>query len=97
MSHDAVKLDSTIVRHSDIVFNQMDGETIMMSIDNGEYYGTNVMGSRIWDLLETPRTVSEIRDALLPDFDVTREQCEKDILAFLNRMESRNVVKIVAV
>ncbi len=95
MNDDAVGINSTIVRDTGIVFNQLDGETIMMSIENGEYYGMNAMGTRIWDLLETPRRVSEIRDALMPDFDVELEQCEKDILAFLNLMESRKVIKIV--
>jgi hypothetical protein len=91
-----IKLDSKIVRDTHIVFNEMDGETIMMSIENGEYYGMNSMGSRIWNLLETPKAVSEICDALLIDFDVTMEQCVKDLLPFLNRMAVKGVVKISA-
>jgi hypothetical protein len=94
-SVNAIDMDSRIVRSSDIVFNEMDGETIMMSIENGEYYGINSIGSRIWKLLETPKAASEICDALLPDFDVTREQCAKDVLLFLNRMAEKGVVKIV--
>jgi hypothetical protein len=90
-----ISMDSTIVGDTNIVFNEMDGETIMMSIENGEYYGINSIGSRIWKLLETPKAASEICDALLPDFDVTREQCAKDVLLFLNRMAEKGVIKIV--
>lgn len=95
-SDNLIKMDSKIVRETHLVFNEMDGETIMMSIENGEYYGMNSMGSRIWSLLETPKTVSEICDTLLPDFDVTLEQCVKDLLPFLNRMAVKKVVKIIS-
>ena len=90
-----IKMDSKIVRENNIVFNEMDGETIMMSIESGEYYGINSIGSRIWKLLETPKAASEICDAVLPDYDVTREQCAKDVLLFLNKMAEKGVVKIV--
>ena len=96
MSADVViKMDSKIVSDTKIVFNEMDGETIMMSIENGEYYGINSIGSRIWKLLETPQVASEICDTLLPDYDVTREQCAKDVLLFLNKMAEKGVIKIV--
>jgi hypothetical protein len=91
----AIDMDSRIVRSSDIVFNEMDGETIMMSIENGEYYGINSIGSRIWKLLETPRTVSDLCETLQPDFDVTPEQCARDVLFFLNRMAEKEVIRII--
>jgi len=90
-----IGLETKIVGNTSVVFNEMDGEIIMMSIDKGEFYGINSLGSRIWQMLETPKAVSEVCDALLPDFDVTREQCEKDILFFLNRLAEKEVIKIV--
>lgn len=77
-----------------VVFNEMDGEIIMMSIANGEFYGINALGSRIWQMLETPKAVSEICDGLMSDFDVTREQCEQDVLLFLTRMVEKGVMTV---
>lgn len=77
-----------------VVFNEMDGEIIMMSIANGEFYGINALGSRIWQMLETPKAASEVCDALMPDFDVTREQCEQDVLLFLTRMVEKGVMTV---
>jgi hypothetical protein len=94
-ANNEITMDSKIVGNAKIVFNEMDGETIMMSIENGEYYGMNSMGTRIWRLLSTPKRVSDICDTLLPDFDVTQEQCSKDVLLCLNKMAEKGVVKIV--
>ncbi len=90
-----LKMDSKLSRNADIIFSDMDGETVMMSIDNGEYYGINPIGSRIWNALETPHTPSEIIDMLLPHFDVTRDQCARDVIPFLERMVEKGIIKSI--
>ena len=90
-----IRMDSKIVRDNEIIFSDMDGETVMMSVERGEYYGINPIGSRIWGLLESPKKVSELGDVLQPDYDVTPEQCARDVLLFLNQMLEKGIIKIV--
>ena len=91
-----IGLDSTISPSEDLVSSDLDGEIVMMSIENGEYYGLDEIGSRIWTLLEEPKKVSELCDILLEEFEVEREQCEEEVLAFLNEMASDDLIHIVA-
>lgn len=68
-------------------YQQMDSpshRTAMMSIQNGEYYGLDDIGSREWELIEKPVKVSDLIDTLLERSDVDRGTCEKDVLKFLN-------------
>ena len=90
-----IQTNSKIRRDNELIFSEMDGETVMMSVERGEYYGIDPIGSRIWGMLETPKTMSELCDTLLPDYDVTREQMEKDVLAFLKQMLEKGIIKIV--
>ena len=46
-----LNLDSIIKRNPEMVSSDMDGETVMMSMENGEYYGLDPIGSRIWELI----------------------------------------------
>ncbi len=46
--------DTILQRKSDLLFNEIDGEVVMLSIENSEYYGMDKVGSRIWELLEQP-------------------------------------------
>jgi len=39
------------------------GEVAILHLKNGFFYGLNGAGTRIWDLLRTPKTLTEIRDA----------------------------------
>lgn len=97
MGAEAVTIDmnSTIVRDNDIIFSELDGEAVMVSMERGEYYGINPIGTQIWGEIETPRKVSDLCELLITDFNVTLEQCGKDVLAFLNMLAEKGVVKVV--
>ena len=41
-----------------------------------------------------PRSVKDLRDAILATFDVEREVCERDLEALLRDLASRNLVEI---
>ena len=89
-----IGLHTVIARVEELVSADMDGETALMSVENGAYYGMDAIGSRIWALIEKPRTVSELCDALLQEFDVEREECERDVLAFLNKLAENKLLKV---
>jgi len=90
-----ITLDSLIQRDPEMIFSDMDGETVMMSIDNGEYYGLNQVGSTIWELLEKPITVKTMVSELMNKFNVSQKQCEEDVLLFLNTLYEKKLVQII--
>ncbi len=89
-----IGLDTVVTPSEELVSSDLDGETVMMSIENGQYYGLDEIGSRVWALIEEPRSVSELCDVLVEEYEVAREQCEQDVLAFLNELAEDNLVKV---
>ena len=81
-----ISKESVIKQIDDIVASEIDGETVMMSIENGSYYGLDPIGSYVWELLETPIKVADLIDTLLEKYDVDEKTCEKDVLHFLNEI-----------
>ncbi|MES2355952.1 MAG: lasso peptide biosynthesis PqqD family chaperone [Pseudomonadota bacterium] len=88
----ALTLDTKVLRNPDLVATKMDGEVVMMSIELGEYFGINSVGSRIWELLESKQSISEICKHICDEYEVDSEQCQLDVLAFTNDMLARNIV-----
>lgn len=85
----------TIIQVSDeIVSSKLDDQVVMMSIDKGAYYGLDEIGSRTWELLASPRTVTGLCDILVQEYDVAREECEQDILALLNELAEKDLILI---
>jgi hypothetical protein len=70
-------------RNPDLIFSDMDGETVMMSIQNGEYYGLDEVGSRIWQLLENPESAETLTQKLIEEYEVSQETCLSDVMEFL--------------
>ncbi len=94
MKKKEITTDTIISQIEEIVASDIDGETVMMSIENGEYYGLYDIGSRIWELIEKPTKVSDLIDRLLERFDVDRETCEKDVLKFLNDLDDDKILEV---
>ncbi len=95
-SEKTIDLKATIARNDDIIFSDMGEETVMMSVDKGEYYGLDPVGRRIWELLDKPTQVAVIRDYLCAEYNVTVEQCVTDIMPFLDQLVEKEILKVIA-
>ncbi len=60
--------NTTVSRIENIVASEIDGETVMMSIELGNYYGPDLIASRIWALMEKPILVPAMIDQLLTEY-----------------------------
>jgi hypothetical protein len=78
----------------EVVAADMDGETVMLSIASGKYYGIDAVGSRIWELLSEPKTMSELVQSLREEYDVEPEQCRADVVDFLHYLCGEGLVKL---
>jgi len=84
--------DSILQRDTGQEFTYIDGEVVMLSIENGEYYGLDSVGSRIWELLEKEIQFEKLIDVLTEEYDVSREQCQKETLEYLEELFNKNLL-----
>jgi len=85
---------STVVAPKDQVSSDLGGEVAILDLKAGVYYGLDAVGARIWSLIQVPRTVNEIRDILLEEYDVEPERCERDLLVLLRRLADEGLVEV---
>jgi hypothetical protein len=89
-----IGLRSVVVAAPDVVAADLGREKALLSMTDGVYYGLNLVGSMIWDLVQEPRSVEELRDAVLARFEVEPEQCEKDVLAVLAKLSGWGLLEV---
>lgn len=70
-------------------------EAAILGMKNSVYYGLNPVGAAIWRLLQQPRSVNELRDAVANEYDVSAEQAEDDIFDLVRRLMSEGLVELV--
>jgi len=84
---------STLIRRTEgLLEAEQDGELLGMHIDNGACYAFNPTALRVWRLLETPKTVAELRDGLMAEFEVDQETCEASLQRLLHEMQRERLV-----
>ncbi|MBW4575023.1 MAG: PqqD family peptide modification chaperone [Aphanothece sp. CMT-3BRIN-NPC111] len=86
--------NSVVVAIQDQVSSGLPDEAIILNLKSDVYYGIAAVGARIWNLLEQPITVQEIRNTILSEYEVDPERCEADILRFLQKLMTEGLIEI---
>ncbi|MGN6717148.1 MAG: PqqD family peptide modification chaperone [Candidatus Binatia bacterium] len=69
-------------------------ELVMMSVSKGDYLGLTEVGTRIWELIETPQELGNLCGKLQDEFDVSSEICRADVEAFLNELAKHDAISL---
>ncbi len=85
---------SVVVAAEGQVSSDLGGEVAILDLEAGVYYGLDEVGARIWSLIQEPRSVDEVRDILLEEYEVEPERCEYDLVALLQRLAEEGLVKV---
>ncbi|MFH2096071.1 MAG: lasso peptide biosynthesis PqqD family chaperone [Bacteroidota bacterium] len=85
-------MNEIIRRNPEMLSSNMDGETVMMSIENGEYYGLNEIGTRIWELTADRISVKELIEKLMDEYEVDEETCKTDVFEFLDGLMKKKLI-----
>ncbi len=85
-----------VSRTPDLIATDMDGDTVMMSIERGEYFGLGGVGSRVWELLANKISVQQIIDIICAEYEVDEATCEADMLKFTSELLQNQLIAIAS-
>jgi hypothetical protein len=80
------------VRSEQVLWTELDGQVVLLGLQRGRYYETNALGAAIWELLDEPRSASDIVDRLVSRYRVEPKRCADDLARFLNDLQSAGLI-----
>jgi len=83
-----------IVVSKDVVSCDLGGETAMLDMKEGIYYGLNEMGTIIWEYIQEPITMQEIVNKILYEYEVDEETCFSDLVELIDQMLENKLVEV---
>ncbi|MCK9372322.1 MAG: lasso peptide biosynthesis PqqD family chaperone [Sulfuricurvum sp.] len=86
--------NSIITKKEGFLSSEMDEGLAMMSIENSSYYGMDKIGKSIWESFETPTSIETVCATLCGRFDVSEEECLRDVIAFMETIYKAGLVEI---
>lgn len=82
-----MKKETKIKMIKEINVTDLSGEKVMVDFESGKYFLIKGVGNDIWDMIQEEITVGEIIEKLLQEYEVTKEECEKSVCDFLNKLK----------
>ena len=77
-----------------VMARQVGDETVILDLASGTYFGLDPVGARIWQLLTEGKTLSEICAVMLAEFEVAREDIERDVLNLAEELQARRLIDL---
>lgn len=87
-------LEAQVVVSKDQVACDLGGDATVVTWKNDIYYGLDPVGKRVWQLIQEPVTVAQIRDVMKAEYDVEASQLEADIRDLLEQLVEQGLVEI---
>ena len=87
-------LDTIIQAGPDQVSCDLEGEAAILNLQTGVYYSLDPVGAAVWNLIEQPRPVSEVLQAMLARYEVTPERCQSDLFQLFEKLAAEGLIRI---
>jgi coenzyme PQQ biosynthesis protein PqqD len=79
-------LDKKVTRDENVAWRIIGDEAVLLSAEDSSVHSLDAVGTRIWELCDGEKTVSEIIDQVVAEFEVERETAEKDVVEFIEEL-----------
>jgi methyltransferase-like protein len=94
------EIDRVFRKNKDFVFRQIDDETILVPIkdnlgDMGSIYNLNEVGAFIWAHLDGLKTINDIKNRIIEEFEISEQEAQQDLFEFVNQLKEIEAIHAV--
>lgn len=83
-----------VVRRDGWITARIDDDLVMMHAESDLYLSLSGSAGRIWELIESPRTVTDLCQALCREFEIEPDAALPEVAAFLDQMLLRRAIDV---
>ena len=87
-----MRLSDKVKIPDQVLARQIGEETVMLDLAKGTYFGLDPVGARIWQLLAEGKTLAEVCDAMMVEYEVSREDIELDVARLAGELADRGLI-----
>jgi len=89
-----VKLTQRVAISPDVMARQVGEECVMLDMAHGTYFGLDPVGARVWQLLEEGRTLLEVCDRMVEEYEASRSDIERDVIRLVSELGESGLVTL---
>lgn len=81
-----------VTAHPSVIGRDLAGETVLLDLHSGVYYGLDAIGTRMWNLLMARHTLDEACGVMANEYDVPLRVLQRDLSDLLQDLLERGLV-----
>ena len=89
-----ITLDTLLNIPAHVLSTKVDQEAVLLDTQTNQYYALDEVGARFWNLLSEGKTLRDIHQTLLDEYQVSPAELEQDLLELLTDLLENNLVEI---
>ena len=78
----------------DVIVQELEGEAILLNMQDGMFFGLNPVAKRMWELLTELGESEKVLNRLLEEYDISEEQLRRDFKDFIDRLLSKGLIEV---
>jgi hypothetical protein len=86
-------LDRSVRLAEDVVFRELEGETVILNLESGTYFGLDPVGTRIWQLCQEHGSLRLVWQVMQDEFEASADDLQADLLSFIDELSAKGLVR----
>lgn len=84
----------TVTMSPDVLYQELEGEAVLLSLTNEQYYGMNDVGRHMWTLLRDHGDVDTVITQLQSQYDADAATLRRDLLKLIEEWQAEGLVTV---
>lgn len=84
----------TVTMSPDVLFQDLEGEAVLLNLANEKYYGLDDVGTRMWQALEEHGHVETVVLRMLAEYEVDESTLRKDLADLIGKLSETGLVSV---
>lgn len=85
-------LEDRVAVHPSVICRELAGETVLLNLESGVYYGLDRVGTRAWQLLLQDKTVADVCSTMADEYETTLDTLHGDVLSLVRELCEKGLV-----
>ena len=79
-----------------VMFRELEGESVILDLDGEAYFGLDEIGTRMWLLLTESTSIQEAYESLIDEYEVEPGQLRGDLAELVEHLVKQGLLQVDA-
>jgi len=90
----ALSFDARVTVPEQVLFQELEGESVLLNLDTETYYGLDEVGTSMWEALTASDAIQSAFDTLLTLYEVRPETLRQDLTELVEQLLDKGLLSL---